>query len=140
MPDVYMKGSPHRLRVTVTGHSLGMHPVEEREPKPETVWYRGDDYEVLVVAAVSVAQEHQHETQTLRERIVQLEQARELSAQASATMREESLAKSEKIRELTEALAHGAPVQQEAPWRRPTVITGTVGEAENATSAKNENV
>jgi hypothetical protein len=44
MPDVYLKGAPHSPRVTVAGHYLGMHAVEQHEIKPAEVWYRGDDY------------------------------------------------------------------------------------------------
>jgi hypothetical protein len=49
MPDVYQKGASHRPWTTVTGHYLGMQPVGPLlDAKPDSVWYRGDDYLALV--------------------------------------------------------------------------------------------
>lgn len=48
MPDVYIAGDPHRPVTTVTGHFIGMQPIGPLAgAKPETTWYRGDDYAVL---------------------------------------------------------------------------------------------
>ena len=87
MPDVYAKGQPHVPVADIGGHYVGMHAPERPEVfKPEKLWWRGDEVAVL------------------QAEVEKLKQARELSAQASATMRDESIAKSEQNKELEERI------------------------------------
>ena len=87
MPDVYAKGQPHVPVADIGGHYVGMHAPERPEVfKPEKLWWRGDEYAAL------------------QAEVEKLKQARELSAQASATMRDESLEKSARIVDLESRL------------------------------------
>lgn len=98
MPDVYSKGQPHVPVADIGGHYVGMHPpLPGLLYKPEKLWWRGDEVEVL------------------QAEITELKRARALSAEASATMRDESIAKSERIAELESQLA---TVTQRRPPKR----------------------
>jgi hypothetical protein len=49
MPDVYKVGLPHKPMTTVTGHFLGMQPIDVVDHKPTEEWYRADEMVALIV-------------------------------------------------------------------------------------------
>ena len=123
MVDVYVKGKAHLPLADVTGHYVGMHAPEQSEfLKPTQLWWRADEY------AEAISQRD-----AWCKKAAELIRARELSAEASATMRDESIAKTEVIKELeercrllknqvTDIIAHVADLDSQlaaATQRRP---------------------
>ena len=106
MPDVYAKGQPHVPVADIGGHFVGMHAPERPEVfKPEKLWWRGDDY----AEAIRQRDAFNLDLVARMEQIAKLEadvaallRSRDLGAAASMTMRDESVAKSEQIKELEE--------------------------------------